>query len=75
MEKFLLHLHKEKDIVAEESKDREMAGKRGEREAKGSALWLQLAFECKQPAFHANDIRKNWHSGRLKSEVVGGKRG
>jgi hypothetical protein len=25
-----------------------------------------LAFKCKQPAFYANDIRKNWHSGRLK---------
>lgn len=56
---------KSKDIEGPEMVRRGGEGRKG----KGSALWLQLAFKCKQPAFHANDIRKNWHSGRLKSEA------
>lgn len=50
-----------------QSKDKESSGE-GKKGSDQPFFRLQLAFKCKQPAFYANDIRKNWHSGRLKSD-------
>lgn len=58
------HLHK-KDIAPTIKGQRV---ERGKAKRDQPFFRLQLAFKCKQPAFYANDIRKNWHSGRLKSD-------
>jgi hypothetical protein len=55
-----IHLHKKNVSTRNHPK---------QKKKKGSALWLQLAFKCKQPAFYANYIRKNWHSGKIKVQM------
>lgn len=54
------HLHK-KDI-SPQSEDKERSKEKREISP--------FSSKCKQHAFYANDIRKNWHSGRLKSSEI-----
>jgi hypothetical protein len=44
MEKFLLHLHKEKDIVAEESKDRGDGWQTGRKGGEGISPLAPIGF-------------------------------